>query len=693
MARSVDPDPARVGRDMEPASEKPPGLSFDADALGRPQTWTVHHRGLEYRGEVIVAEAVDPDWALPLDGAVSFRLVFYTVPRRISDRRLQDPRIAMAVPRRSLTQVWQTLGREIQYIHETRQRYITARDAEALTMRRSMEDREQSVRGEMARQYAHAYYEGRVYSHARVKVRSRDIFSAETPESWAEGLASAVLEQVYPDLPMDHRDFPHTLTYETIEGLFRGLFHGDADAADAVRAFGPGLGLTRRQDPELFDANLCPVLDIIQRELDSRNGEMPARDMIGELTYTHGLTPALALLYVVAFVRQLHAEIELGHDHRVEDRRGAPFLGDRITWDMVPAVSFSESLAESFASIRLRPSPTLKTALPYAALLLDVFAVDEGIASTSDQESLLSDVVGRMAPQISRARDGLRSIEGSLGAVPSGATESLEGLQELCAVSDNRELYFVAQERFRGPAGLTHTLGLYRRVQELSGLLPAIESAKAYLDRMTFGREHQELSLERDSVAARIEPVSLLADPVLWSSVEESFFRLRARYTSAYAPHHARYHGEGAQLANRLEALRPQVEALTRFNQMRELGEPVGGEVHQLYGEVSSALKTCALAADELSLDTRPQCRGCLLTLDEYVPLRAAERLIGSAEAALREYNRRLGSHSVRQVLAQPSREQLDRYMDLLRVADPSALATVLDDEVVAFLRQFLARG
>jgi len=62
------------------------------------------------------------------------------------------------------------------------------------------------------------------------------------------------------------------------------------------------------------------------------------------------------------------------------------------------------------------------------------------------------------------------------------------------------------------------------------------------------------------------------------------------------------------------------------------------------------------------------------------------------AEAALREYNRRLGSHSVQAVLVQPSREQLDRYIDLLRVADPSALATVLDDEVVAFLRQFLTR-
>ena len=54
------------------------------------------------------------------------------------------------------------------------------------------------------------------------------------------------------------------------------------------------------------------------------------------------------------------------------------------------------------------------------------------------------------------------------------------------------------------------------------------------------------------------------------------------------------------------------------------------------------------------------------------------------------EYNRRLSSITVRQVLAHPTREQLDKFIDLLHVADPSALANVLDDEVVEFLRRFL---
>ena len=431
----------------------------------------------------------------------------------------------------------------------------------------------------------------------------------------------------------------------------------------------------------------------MQSELDSQNGEMPAPAMIGALTSSHGLTSALALLFVIAFVRHFRAEIELGPDHRLQDRRGAPFLGDRITWDMVPEVTFSNAMAESFAAIRLRPSPTWRTGLPYATVLLEASAVDHAVASESDQDGPLLDVLRKMAPRISKASDDLRAIEASLGAVPTGGAESLEGLHGLCGVSDHRELYFVAQERFRGPSGLADALDLYRRVLELSDLTPAIKSVKDYLDRMKFGRDQQELSLERDSIAARIETVSLLDDPALWSSVEESFLRFNARSANAYVPHHARYHKVAAHLAYRLEALRPQVQALTRFNQMHELGEPVGGEVHQIYGDVSGALKTCTLEDSELSLEAAPWCTGCLLTLDEHVARRAAEGLIGSTETALREYNRRLGSHSVRQVLVQPSKEQLDRYIDLLRVADPSVLANVMDDDVMAFLRQFLTKG
>ena len=42
-------------------------LEDGREVLGRRQPWSVDHRELEYPGEVVVAEAVDPDLGLPLE--------------------------------------------------------------------------------------------------------------------------------------------------------------------------------------------------------------------------------------------------------------------------------------------------------------------------------------------------------------------------------------------------------------------------------------------------------------------------------------------------------------------------------------------------------------------------------------------------------------------------------------------------
>ena len=44
-------------------------------------------------------------------------------------------------------------------------------------------------------------------------------------------------------------------------------------------------------------------------------------------------------------------------------------------------------------------------------------------------------------------------------------------------------------------------------------------------------------------------------------------------------------------------------------------------------------------------------------------------------------------------MIAHPTKEQLDRFVGLVQVADPSALANVLDDAVVDFLREFLRQS
>ena len=208
-------------------------------------------------------------------------------------------------------------------------------------------------------------------------------------------------------------------------------------------------------------------------------------------------------------------------------------------------------------------------------------------------------------------------------------------------------------------------------MQRLTPLTPAIVDAATYLRAMTFGPEHDELSLERDAVIARLDTEALVDNASLWSGIEEGVSRLRARYAAAYALHHGRHHLEAAGLRHRLD-------------------EPLGSDLQQSFDGVSASITECAVRKDELSLDAAPVCSVCLLGMTDEAPHRDAEKVIGAVEDAFREYSRRLGSEGVRQVLADAGRDQLAKVIGLVHVADPSALANVLDDDVVDFLRGFM---
>ena len=132
----------------------------------------------------------------------------------------------------------------------------------------------------------------------------------------------------------------------------------------------PGLGVTSPDLPTVFDASSCIAVPIIEKALVAARGEMPVDDLVQLLKYEYGLTQTLALFYVMVFVRHMRAEARLKTGHQIESSRGGPFLSDRITWDLVPEVVFSESLLDHLGTIRLQPATAWNSVLPYATLLL-----------------------------------------------------------------------------------------------------------------------------------------------------------------------------------------------------------------------------------------------------------------------------------------------------------------------------------
>jgi hypothetical protein len=669
------------------------GLRLDSEVLGKTQPWTVVDRGLEYPGEVIVAEAVDPAWGSPLEGDVSFRTVLYTVPRRIPPGQIRDRRIAMAVPRRSPELGRDNLSREILAVREAGARYGAGPGAEAEAVRASMEEREASLLGDLAQQEAQLYSRGRIYTHGGQTLSPPDIFVEADAGSWVERLVTAVYRQAYPSPPFEHRDFPSTLTTDTIGAVYRGIFQQEPEAAEVAAAFGPALSLSTRDAPTSFDAGACAVIDIIDLEMRSRGGVMPANGLLYMLCHGHGLNRVLATIYLLAYLRHTHADVELVTGHSLQLRQGGSILSDRISRDLLLDISFTPSMAEHLGDLRSRPSLDWNAALPYASLLVDGLRLSTDAAEIAEQQGRLLDALDDIARRIQRSREAIRSLATGLQEDAGATLAAIDQLQILCSATGYRGFHAVALRSFIGPSSLSHALDLNARLERLATLAPAITRARRYLDEMVFGREHQDLSVRRASLVARIGLGSLIGNPSLWSSVEDSLRQLRLDYAAIYLSHHERYHNEAAELVAKLDRFRPQVDALARFDEVPELGGPLGAEIPRRFSSVVASIRTCAVPADEVFLEAAPSCQTCLLPLSENVPRRQATMVMRDTERVMREYNRRLSSEGVRRVLANPKREQLDKFINLVQVSDLSALANVLDSEVVEFLRRFVSRG
>ncbi len=655
----------------------PRAISFDRTSLGQRQPWEIVWRRLPHAGEVIVADAVLERDFEPLTGDTSFRIILAT--RGLKPRaRPEDARTVLAVPRFRFDP-----------IVEIQRASGSAATAEAIDSRdsqlRHLVQMEQTSEWRAARRrIARAYAEGRIYGHETASLSAAEVFDGDTPEQCTDEIASRLLSTAFPDLPIDSTTFPGTLGPDSIRALYEGLFQNNR-SVEAVQGFGPGLGVVTGADGG-FDGSNSAVHDIIEDHLARRGGAMPSAELIEVLVHGHGLTRHLAIFYLLSFVMHVHAEVELTDDHNVRTPDGERFPGDRLTWDMLSEVEFSSPLFEALVTLRSEPSPTWTTMVPYVAALTS--GLDAPDAAPVETERDLMRRASELGDAVTETRAALARLAEAFPRADEIASDVLRSLGGLSRAADHTEFFDLARERFGSPTGFAEALEAFRRTRLLAEMVDEITQIKVYLESMTFGRLHGDLALKRDSVAARIDPGNLHANPTLWRALEVSVGRVRERYASTYRAHHLEYHRAALSLRSELGAREARVNALSRFNEISDLGEPVGAGVQSAYRDLPALLRHCG-ADDEPALDSMPRCQFCHLPLAEDVPKRVADELYDEMDTAMREYNRRLSSQAVRQVLANQSKEQLDKFIGLLQVADPSALEYALDD-VIEFLRQFM---
>ena len=298
--------------------------------------------------------------------------------------------------------------------------------------------------------------------------------------------------------------------------------------------------------------------------------------------------------------------------------------------------------------------------------------------------------LGENLPCVTKAMDDLAKGLGS--PLDPAVAEALERLSALASANDSAAFYAAAQHHYVSPEEMAADVDLWHRLRDLAQLAPEVLELKSYLEGMASSEEGDDLALDRMSLLGQLSLSALAGTPRLWASIRALFDWLKARYGAAYRAHHHEYHGQLASLRRRLQEGAAQVRALELLNGIVELGAPLGEELPRRHQELLARSRPC-VEVSQASLEAEPRCPLCGLSLGDEPPTQEAERLLEELHDALGEQQRRLGSEAVRQILAQSGESRVDRFVKVVQASDLTSLANVLNDDLVAFLRQLLARA
>ena len=139
-----------------------------------------------------------------------------------------------------------------------------------------------------------------------------------------------------------------------------------------------------------------------------------------------------------------------------------------------------------------------------------------------------------------------------------------------------------------------------------------------------------------------------------------------------------------------MERAEQQLAAVERLGQIPELGPPPDPSLRDRWQQLSEAVTACPAREEEIALADHPWCTSCGARLGVQFTYDDVEEVIAEIERLLAGYNERLSSAAVRDILAGRRREEVEKVLAIVAAGDISALAGVLDDDVVSFLSEFM---
>ena len=661
-----------------------------------PQSFNVTYHGLEYRGEVIVADKWNVAWGRPLDGDGYFRIVLLQRRQRVPLESIQDSRIAVCVPGSGLARPRSSLAKDLATVRETRSVYSTGRDLSARTIETYLSSQEEKLQDQLASEEAIRYASGSICTPSDLGKSAKEIFTGTEPTVWLEDVASRMLSWAYPDLPLSPRMLPGVVAEEDVERIYSGMFSNTTEGRVVFGEYGPGLGLSKVQSPSTFDPAECRVFQLIRTELEQDHGELPWARIHHMLAHATGITQPLATLYLLAFVHYGNPEVELvlTPEHSLTFVSKRPVRGYTIGREFIPLLPWQkDSLVHKANLLRIpHQEVSWNRALQYTSLLCQGLSeVEEGSSGAPDQEQALLVAMENLEADI---REALGIVDTLSTAIASSnndqVSSSLSKLLGICEAKEFQRVYELTRDTYNDPRELLHALELLNGLLDLGHYQGEIVALAGYLDALVIESGYRQLSFDRTILLQEISVQSLLEGGQRWSALNANIRDFQARFRQAYVAHHAHYQQDVHELRGPLNDARLKLDALVLLNSIEELGGSLGVELESVGQKLELNIKVCSSQQQDIHLDALPYCDGCRMALGELLPSVELRSFFEDLDRALAEQNRRLSRRLVDRIVLGKVDQRLEDFLKIIQASDLSALSNTLDKEMAGFIRRIL---
>jgi hypothetical protein len=275
-----------------------------------------------------------------------------------------------------------------------------------------------------------------------------------------------------------------------------------------------------------------------------------------------------------------------------------------------------------------------------------------------------------------------------------GLAPAHRALERLAAVARSPVLGTVA-DLYPAPMALAEDVFLVRCLLRDSPAALEVAAMRDLLARSVVPERLSELAMDRTVSLEQISFATLWAEPHRLDSMRATFEYFRGRFRAGLLAHHASYWRDMRRLRHSLEDSDATARALARLNSLEQLGRPLGEDALAQHGRLLAAVQDCPLAepasGGEQALGAAASCPACGLTLADQPPSAEADAVLRRLSRALSQQMTRLSSEAVHRILARARGERIEQFLQVVQASDLAGLSSVLDDELLEFLRDLLA--